>query len=63
VQIWDPRARGGNGRAVFERRVWSGDIDAQTVNLNAPKEAGEYELRYFNGDNKAVLFTRPLSVQ
>ncbi|WP_299480352.1 VWA domain-containing protein [uncultured Roseibium sp.] len=63
VQIWDPRARGGNGRAVFERRVWSGDIDAQTVNLKAPKEAGNYEIRYFNGDNKAVLFTRPLSVQ
>ncbi len=63
VQIWDPKARGGKGRAVFERRVWSGDIDAQTVNLNAPKEAGDYELRYFNGDNKAVLVTRPLSVQ
>ncbi|WP_434053281.1 MAG: VWA domain-containing protein [Roseibium sp.] len=63
VQIWDPAGRGGNGRAVSERRVWSGDIDAQSVSLTAPKEAGSYELRYFNGDNKAVLFTRPLSVQ
>ncbi|WP_305989233.1 VWA domain-containing protein [Roseibium sp. MMSF_3544] len=63
VQIWDPNARGGNGRSVHERRVWAGDIDAQNVKLTAPKEPGEYELRYFNGDNKAVLFTRPLSVQ
>lgn len=63
VQIWDPNARGGNGRAVYERRVWAGDIDARNVQLIAPKEPGEYELRYFNGDNKAVLLTRPLSVQ
>jgi len=63
VQIWDPAARGGQGKVVYERRVRAGDNDAQTVQLNAPKTPGAYELRYWNGDNKAVLLTRPLAVQ
>ena len=63
VQIWDPAGRGGNGRSVSEKRVSSGDIDAQTVNLTAPKKAGNYELRFIYGDNNAVLFARPLVVQ
>jgi len=63
VQIWDPAARGGQGKVMSERRVWSGDIDAQSVQLKAPKQAGSYELRYWNGDNKAVLATQPLAVQ
>ncbi|MHA7774214.1 vWA domain-containing protein [Roseibium sp. M-1] len=63
VQVWDPKARGGDGRVVYERRVWAGDVDARTVRLDAPKEPGEYELRYYNGDNKTVLLTQPLSVQ
>lgn len=63
VQIWDPSARGGKGKVVQQKRVWSGDKGSQTVTLNAPKAAGEYELRYYNGDNKKVLLTQPLSVQ
>lgn len=63
VQIWDPSARGGKGKVVHQKRVWSGDKGSQTVTLNAPKAAGEYELRYYNGDNKKVLLTQPLSVQ
>lgn len=63
VQIWDPAARGGQGKVMYERRVWAGDIDARTVPLTAPKQPGNYELRYYNGDNKTVLATQPLAVQ
>lgn len=63
VQIWDPAARGGRGKVMYERRVRAGDIDAQTVQLTAPKEPGSYELRYWNGDNKTVLKSQPLAVQ
>ncbi|MTI42923.1 Ca-activated chloride channel family protein [Roseibium hamelinense] len=63
VQLFDPQARGGEGKVVFERRLSSGDLDAKTVEVVAPNDAGAFELRYYNGENRAVLHSQPLTVQ
>ncbi len=59
IEIFDPAARNGQGQVLVTRRV--GD-DGKTT-LRAPKVAGSYQLRYWNGDNRAVLATRPLIVE
>ena len=44
------------------KRVRYEDFDNNKVTIKAPKAPGEYVLRYYNGDSKAVLAERPLSV-
>lgn len=62
VQIFDPAAKGGEGAVVASARIVNGDMDARSVKLNAPVAVGDYQLRYYNGDNVAILATRPLKV-
>jgi Ca-activated chloride channel family protein len=62
VELFDPAGNNGNGRVVTYRRIVNGDRDNQTVDLVAPTEAGAYQLRYFNGDSRAVLATSPIEV-
>ncbi|GGA70141.1 hypothetical protein GCM10011521_05350 [Arenimonas soli] len=63
VQVWDPRARAGSGKAVDNQRVQSDKgYDQRRVSLTAPAVPGDYELRYYNGHNSAVLATVPLKV-
>ncbi len=62
IEIFDEAADAGRGRRVSSKRIVNGDMDAQTVELTAPAKPGSYILRYYNGDNSAVLATRPLSV-
>ena len=62
IEIYDADAKGGRGDVVTFQRIVNGDIDARTVRLLAPTETGEYELRYFNGDSRTVLATRPVTV-
>ncbi len=59
IEIYNPAARNGQGQVLVTRRV--GDEGRTT--LRAPKVAGSYELRYWNGDNRVVLATRPLIVE
>jgi Ca-activated chloride channel family protein len=64
IEIHDPAARNGEGQVVVNRRVTTDPGYAQRqVTLRTPKVAGTYQLRYFNGDNRAVLATRPLIVE
>ncbi|MVA95893.1 VWA domain-containing protein [Nitratireductor sp. CAU 1489] len=63
IQLFDPRARAGEGKVLASTRLVSGDMDERIVALNAPATAGDYELRYYNGDNSAVLATRAISVE
>lgn len=63
VQIFDPQARAGEGKVLTSMRIVSGDMDKRTVALNAPATAGDYLLRYYNGDNSTVLATRPIAVE
>ncbi len=51
------------GKSVAGKRLTSGDLDARTVQVRAPKAPGNYTLRYWNGDFKAVLATRPIMVE
>ena len=64
IEIHDPAARTGEGQLVVNRRVVNDPGYAQRqVTLRTPKVAGTYQLRYYNGDNRAVLATRPLIVE
>ena len=64
IEIHDPAARNGEGQLVVNRRVVNDPGYAQRqVTLRTPKVAGTYQLRYYNGDNRAVLATRPLIVE
>ena len=51
------------GKAVASTRLVNGDYDGRKVKVKAPKDAGTYTLRYYNGDSKAVLATRPIVVE
>jgi len=63
VQVWDPRARAGRGAAVDNQRVHSAKgFDQRRVTLTAPATPGDYELRYYNGDNQLILHSQPLKV-
>ena len=62
VQLWDPNARGGDGERLFNKRVRSEDFDNRTVSMPAPASPGSYELRYWQGDNRVVMATRPIEV-
>ncbi len=63
VQVWDPRARAGRGAVVDNQRVQSAkDFDQRKLSLVAPATPGDYELRYYNGHNSAVLATVALKV-
>ena len=63
VQVWDPKARSGSGKAIDNQRVRSAKgYDQRQVTLTAPASPGDYELRYWNGDNNKALATIPLRV-
>ncbi len=61
VQLFDPQA-GPKGTKVTSLRLLNGDYNNQTVSLVAPVKPGAYELRYYNGDNRAFLAARPIEV-
>ncbi len=62
VQLFDPDANGGEGRKFSSKRVRNDDFDNKTVRLTAPVTTGVKELRYYNGDSRKVLATRPIEV-
>ena len=63
IQVFDPAGNGGRGKVVDNKRVGDGPGAAsREVTLVAPATPGEYQLRYYNGDNAKVLATRPLRV-
>lgn len=62
VELYDPEGNNGNGKVVSAVRVVNGDFENRTVNMAAPTEPGDYQLRYWNGDSRAVLATLPVSV-
>ncbi|SDB06843.1 vWA domain-containing protein [Bauldia litoralis] len=62
IELYDPEGNNGNGKVVTSTRLVNGDFDARTVTLLAPVEPGDYQLRYWNGDSRAVLATSPIVV-
>jgi len=62
VQLWDPDARGGEGRKVQSKRLRNDDYDGRKVTLPGPAEPGTYELRYWNGDNRTVMATATIEI-
>jgi Ca-activated chloride channel family protein len=62
VQIFDSNARNGKGKVVRDKRLRNDDFDNRRVVLPAPARTGTYELRYWNGDDRAVLATRAITV-
>ena len=63
IDIVDPRADGGKGKAIGGKRLVNDDFDNNKVTLTAPAEPGSYRLQYYNGDSRVVLATRPLVVE
>jgi len=51
------------GKVLASARVVNGDLDARTVKVRAPKQPGEHTLRYWNGEFREVLATRPITVE
>ena len=62
VQIFDPAAKGGEGVVVATKRLRQADFDNRAARLAAPATPGDYELRYYSGESRKVLATRPLTV-
>jgi Ca-activated chloride channel family protein len=62
IEIYDPDAQAGRGKVLYSKRIVNGDMDAQTVELIAPTDTGALQLRYYNGDSRAVLATRPITI-
>jgi Ca-activated chloride channel family protein len=62
IEIYDAGAKGGRGEVVYYKRIVNGDMDKRTVDLIAPTKTGNFELRYFNGDSRAVLATLPVEI-
>jgi Ca-activated chloride channel family protein len=61
--LFDPDAKAGRGDVLFSTRILNGDMDRQTVNLIVPATPGAYELRYYSGDGREALATRPITVE
>lgn len=62
IQIFDPAGNNGEGKIVHKKRLRNDDFDNHKASLPAPAKEGEYLIRYWNGENKAVLVTAPLKV-
>ena len=62
IQIFDPEGNNGDGKIVHKKRLRNDDFDNRKVSLPAPAKIGAYQVRYWNGENKAVLATAPLLV-
>jgi Ca-activated chloride channel family protein len=63
VQVFDPAGNAGRGKVLDNQRVLGAPgADRREVSVVAPAKPGDYQLRYYNGDNSAVLATRPLRV-
>ena len=63
IDIVDPQANNGEGKAIGGKRLVNDDFDNNRVKLIAPAEPGTYRLQYYNGDSRVVLATRPLVVE
>ncbi len=62
IQIFNPEGNNGEGKVVHKKRLRNDDFDNRKARLPAPAKIGAYQVRYWNGENKAVLATAPLSV-
>lgn len=63
IEIFDPEAEAGRGKVVASLRIVNGDFDARQVQMSVPVRTGTYELRYWNGDSREVLATRPITIE
>ena len=64
VQVHDPNDRGGRGKVLANRRLnVDPGYDQRRVTLKLPETPGTYELRYWNGENNAVLHSQPITVE
>lgn len=62
IQIYDPNAMHGEGKVLRKKNVRNDDFENRTVSMPAPAKAGQYQLRYWNGENKTVLMEIPIEV-
>lgn len=62
VQVFSPQANGGQGKVMVEKRLTNGKFDENKVSMPAPAKPGSYILRYWNGENRTVLATRPIEI-
>lgn len=62
VQLFDPSAMNGEGKVLRGQNLRNDDFENRRATLAAPAKAGKYDLRYWNGENKSVLLSRPIEV-
>src|SRR5690606_4907083 len=59
----EPAADGGAGKVLAYKQLQADPgYGTRTLTLPLPQQAGRFELRYWNGDNRAVLVTRPITL-
>jgi len=62
IQIFNPQGNNGEGKIIHRKRLRNDDFDNRKASLPAPAKTGSYQVRYWNGENKAVLASAPLTV-
>lgn len=62
IQIFEPSARGGEGKVMRSANITHGDMDNRQVALAAPARLGGFQLRYWEGRQRRVIATRPIQV-
>jgi Ca-activated chloride channel homolog len=62
IEIYDPNGSGGEGRSVERKRLVNGDFDGRSIDLIVPAIAGEYQIRYWSGEDRVALASRPISI-
>lgn len=62
IEIFKPDGNNGDGRSIERLRLVNGDFDGRIVTLAAPAVAGEYQIRYWSGEDRVALATRAVTI-
>jgi len=62
IEIFDPSGSDGEGRTIERKRLVNGDFDGRIVELTAPAVPGEYQIRYWSGEDRVALATQSIMI-
>ncbi len=63
IQLFDPDTGGGRSKVLRSARLVNGEFEARTVKMNATAKPKQLMLRYWSGDSRLVLATRPIEIK
>ena len=62
IEIFDPNGSNGEGRTIERKRLVNGDFEKRIVELTAPAAAGEYQIRYWSGEDRVALASQSILI-